>query len=175
MNETHRSRISEGILERMEKLLTRVRSASLKRKESNLSRKESKGKKKADSGPGDLKDLDPISITTNAPPTDNQNDGPQPSRRASQDFSISTTPPGAYGSTFSLTKGPALITVEPLPKDSSRRSSLSEPGRKPSLQHVGFPRTRTTLHPFRPPHTLQVLRGPVPPSPKSAEATICRY
>ncbi|KAK6510668.1 hypothetical protein TWF506_009770 [Arthrobotrys conoides] len=147
MSEPHRAQISEGILERMEKLLTKVRSASLKRKESNLSRKlskEGKGKKKAGLGsnlePTDLKDLDSISInTTDAPPVENKNNGPQPSKRVSQDFSISTTPPGAYGSTYSLTEGPALITVEPLPKNSSRRSSLSKPGtRKPSIQHVGF-------------------------------------
>ncbi|EGX50040.1 hypothetical protein AOL_s00076g391 [Orbilia oligospora ATCC 24927] len=144
MNEAHRTHISEGILERMEKLLTKVRSASLKRKESNLSRKEekAKGKKKNDSN-SDLKDIDSISISAagaadgDSEHVENENDG-GPSKRVSQDFSISTTPPGAYGSTYSLTEGPALITVEPLPKNSSRRSSLSKPGRKPSLQHVGF-------------------------------------
>ncbi|KAK6529529.1 hypothetical protein TWF281_008701 [Arthrobotrys megalospora] len=132
MNEHYRDRISEGILERMERLLTKVRSASLKRKESSLSRKEEKGKKKADSNPGDSKD------SVAAQPTENENDEPETPKRVSRDFSISTTPPGAYGSTFSLTEGPALITVEPLPKNSSRRSSLSKPGRKSSLQHVGF-------------------------------------
>ncbi|KAF3231540.1 hypothetical protein TWF192_000985 [Orbilia oligospora] len=145
MNEAHRAHISEGILERMEKLLTKVRSASLKRKESNLSRKGEKVKdrKKKNDSNSDSKDIDSISISAagagagDSGHVENENDR-GPSTQVSQDFSISTTPPGAYRSTYSLTEGPALITVELLPKNSSRRSSLSKPGRKPSLQHVGF-------------------------------------
>ncbi|KAK6354072.1 hypothetical protein TWF730_008490 [Orbilia blumenaviensis] len=131
MSETHRARISEGILERMERLLTKVRTASLKSKNSGLRRKKSK-EKQAASDPGDSKDA----ITTQ--PIENEHDELQPTKRVSRDFSISTTPPAIYGSTFSLAEGPELIAVEPLPKVSSRRSSMSKPGRKPSLQHVGF-------------------------------------
>ncbi|KAK6511597.1 hypothetical protein TWF481_000512 [Arthrobotrys musiformis] len=138
MNEARRARISEDILKRMERLLTRVRSASLKRRESSLSKNEGKGKRKGDDDQGGEESIVPPA-TTEQPVEDENGGEPGGSKRVSREFSISTTPPGAYGSSaVSLTEGPTVTTVEPLPKNSSRRSSMSKPGRKPSLQHVGF-------------------------------------
>ncbi|KAK6334991.1 hypothetical protein TWF718_010432 [Orbilia javanica] len=161
MSGEHKARISDSILERMERLLTRVRSGSLKKKGSNVSRKG----KEEEEGFGDLKSLDSIGIQ----PLEEGDDGSGILKRGSRDFSISATPPGVYGSAVSLMEDSVRSAAEPLPKNPSRRSSLSKPGKKPSLQHVGF--QSPELEPKREDDPTPIPTPTPTPGPSRANST----
>ncbi|EPS40679.1 hypothetical protein H072_5448 [Dactylellina haptotyla CBS 200.50] len=123
-------------LERMEKILHRVRSRSLRKKASQISVQEkspedhkdiefSKGKEREG-----LKEIDDEVVPEDE---DSRND-----RIPNDQLSISHTPPGAYGSAVSLDDAHAIETSNPIERSQSRRSSLSRPRKKQSAQHVDF-------------------------------------
>ncbi|KAF3902356.1 hypothetical protein AA313_de0208221 [Arthrobotrys entomopaga] len=144
----HLTALYDPLLGRMEKLLNRVRSRrSLKNKESQATLK---GEKQPEIPEKleDSKDIQkgPAPTETSPVPDGDDNGDASAQRRTSIDqFSISQTPPKAYGSTASLTQVPTFDLgggggggEETPQRNPSRRSSLSKPGKKPSIQHVDF-------------------------------------
>ncbi|EWC44827.1 hypothetical protein DRE_06465 [Drechslerella stenobrocha 248] len=131
IDEKTRAGVAKAIAEGMERLLSRARSGRLGKKLSGRG----KGKK-----PLDLEhDIDTDVESPAATAGTEVDVDVDASRLSSDQFSISPTPPAVYGSTVSLAEAPSpMTTIEPNTKPGSRRSSISQAGKKPSLQHVGF-------------------------------------